>query len=89
MHPGGQPHHLHQLLHPGLLLVHNPLQINEGFVFKRIIWNHLEDGRDDEGEGEDKEEGHDETKQKCQIVAGMRRLIIFCNVFFLAGIAMH
>ena len=26
MHPGWQAHHLHQLLHPGLLLVHNPLK---------------------------------------------------------------
>ena len=26
MHPGWQTHHLHQLLHPGFLLVHNPLK---------------------------------------------------------------
>ena len=50
-----------------------------------VIWKcvHLEDGRDDEGEGEDEEERHDETKQQCQVVAGevIWEICIFNLVF--------
>ncbi len=48
-----------------------------------FVIGHLEDGRHNEGEGEDEEERHDETKQQCQVVAGevIWEICIFNLVF--------
>ena len=80
MHPRRQPHHLHQLLHPRLLLIHDPLEI---WFYICFVIGHLEDGRHDEGEGEDEEERHDETEQQRQVVAGeVIWEICICNLVF-------
>ena len=42
---------------------------------------HLEDGRHDEGEGEDEEERHDESEQEGQVVAA-DEVVIFINSIF-------
>ena len=48
-----------------------------------VVIGHLEDGRHNEGEGEDEEERHDETEQQCQVVAGeVIWDICICNLVF-------
>ena len=46
--------------------------------FHLFYRGHLEDGRHDEGEGEDEEERHDEPEQEGQVVAA-DEVVIFIN----------
>ena len=52
--------------------------VKKNHLFHR---GHLEDGRHDEGEGEDKEERHDESEQEGQVVAA-DEVVIFINFIF-------
>ena len=47
-------------------------------IFHLFHRGHLEDGRHDEGEGEDEEERHDEPEQEGQVVAA-DEVVIFIN----------
>ena len=48
-------------------------------IFHLFHRGHLEDGRHDEGEGEDEEERHDESEQEGQVVAA-DEVVIFINL---------